>query len=205
MSFLNKMSKSDTDSSGLYLTNRHMSWLLSFLLFFSFFVFMVGYFLGKKVATQELMQEIEESSLEDAHAVMSYQQDTATENQKVATHDTMVTAQKEVIQEKKEEPTAPVAPAIQRIAEMSQQPVTRYYAELIGFGTQQAAQSFAEKLQRKGVPVEVKKRSSKSAKGRLITWYQIVTKPYSDKKEITQLVKKVCRQEHLADVRILTC
>ena len=64
---------------------------------------------------------------------------------------------------------------------------------------------FAQRLQQRDVPVEVKNRHSKTAKGKKVTWYQVVTASFSNKDELEKVVDEVKERERLKDVRILTC
>jgi septal ring-binding cell division protein DamX len=84
-------------------------------------------------------------------------------------------------------------------------PSTQYYAQLIGYGTKKAADSFAQKLQRKGVSVLVKIRRSQTAQGRKTTWYQVVTKTFSDRKALESLTQSIAHDEKIKGIRIITC
>lgn len=81
-----------------------------------------------------------------------------------------------------------------------------HYAELIGFGSLQGAKRFAQRIREKNhLNVSVKKRISKTVKGRTVTWYQVVTEPYANEQELISLVNVVKQQERLNDVRIVNC
>ncbi len=81
----------------------------------------------------------------------------------------------------------------------------KYYAQLIGFGTQQAAQRFVKKLAKKQIPVEIVKHCSRTAQGKTINWYQVVTMPYEDKQQLLNLVDSVQKTEKIQDARIVAC
>lgn len=81
----------------------------------------------------------------------------------------------------------------------------QYYAQLAGFGTVRAAQQFAQKLARKEIAVVVKKRQSRSARGRFVSWYQVITEKFADKVELENLVSRLEQEEKLKDVHIVTC
>ena len=60
-------------------------------------------------------------------------------------------------------------------------------------------------MAKKNIVSEVKKRISKTAKGKVISWYQVVTPTYSDKVELEALVAKLVKEEKLNDTRIVAC
>lgn len=78
-----------------------------------------------------------------------------------------------------------------------------YYAELVGFGSFKAATQCAERMQAHGFLVQVKKRMSKTARGKTIAWYQIITPLYDDKDSLSQQVTRIAKQERLKGVRIV--
>ena len=78
-----------------------------------------------------------------------------------------------------------------------------YYAPLIGFGSQKAAVTYVNRLMENGFPVELKLRSSKTAKGRVIRWYQIVTKPFASRNELEKIIATLGKKEHLTNVKIV--
>ncbi len=78
----------------------------------------------------------------------------------------------------------------------------KYYAELIGFGRLKPAQLFADKMEQKGYNVLIKKRTSKTGKGKLVSWYQAVTDEYSDKQALEQLLEAIKQTERLQDIKI---
>lgn len=80
-----------------------------------------------------------------------------------------------------------------------------YYAQLVGFGTARAAQQFVQRLSRKEIPVIVKKRQSRTTRGRFVSWYQVVTEKFDDKAELEALIAKLQHEEKLNDVRIIVC
>lgn len=77
-----------------------------------------------------------------------------------------------------------------------------FYGELIGFGTKKAAHNYAQKLLQQSYAVHVKERVGKTAKGRSVHWYQVITEP-SDYHHISTLVEKISKDEHLADAKVV--
>ena len=71
------------------------------------------------------------------------------------------------------------------------------YAQLIGFGTKQAAQAFVTRLKKHNVPVILKTMMSKTASGKQKTWYQAITPTYDTAQELQDQVSKIKRLEHI--------
>jgi hypothetical protein len=80
-----------------------------------------------------------------------------------------------------------------------------YYAQLIGFGTSQAADSFARRLTKQGFSVKVEQCKSRTAKGKAVTWYQVVTQPYRDAQKLQEVIDILAHTEKLKGVRVKTC
>lgn len=91
------------------------------------------------------------------------------------------------------------------ISQSSNQKSNCYMAQLIGFGTEQAAYQFVNRITKKGFSAKVEKRKSRTAKGKTLFWYQVVTDSYADKAQLEEIIAILVRQEKLKDIRILTC
>jgi len=209
--------------SGIFLSARQVSWVVSFLFFTCFFIFISGYFLGKKKAVEKFYSKIKQDSFSD-HIYYSmcsmYDKDDElqAEEGSVSTQPDLVALPEEK-KKSQEEPEAlllQAAAAIEkeiqkecRVAEERIEAVQKnndwFYAELIGFGTNRAAEKFANKLKKDNIGVSVKRRRSKTAKGRVITWYQVVTEKFSNRNDLIALVDNISAQERLKDVRIVSC
>lgn len=81
----------------------------------------------------------------------------------------------------------------------------QYYAQLIGFGTLRAADKFAERLQQKNFPVKVVEKHSKTAQGKKIIWYQVVTENFDKRDDLIVFTQKIEKEERLNDIRIVSC
>jgi hypothetical protein len=79
------------------------------------------------------------------------------------------------------------------------------YAQLIGFGTKQAAQAFVTRLKKHHVSVILKTMISKTAAGKQRTWYQAITPTYESTEELQAEVTKIKRLEHIrgSDIKIV--
>ncbi len=80
---------------------------------------------------------------------------------------------------------------------------TVYLARLAGFGTLQAAQVFRDRVKVLDKGAQVVEHVSKTSKGRKMKWYQVVTSKFENKKDLTQLVERIKRKEHIGDVQII--
>ncbi len=217
---------------GFTLSARSMSWLVSGALLLSFFIFITGYFLGKKKATEEMVQTFVHESLSDhIYASMcSMYEYKGVEGQEEPDEALCCSCDGDVEQFTRrecdpacEQTEAQVCePAVEKVTQNNERhavaareeqesslaavvPAAVYKAQLIGFGTLRSAQAFSRKLERKGIITTVKRRRSKTAKGRLISWYQVVTKPFDRKDILEKLVERLKQEEKLHDVRIVTC
>ena len=183
------------------------------IILLGFGFFMVGYFLGKRKVIQDMCVQLEQESLADkiytslctlpdagtAVAGQEKEELEAVENnmdkdallteQAVDVVNTGVHEEEPVVQQEAMLPTVH----------------KKYYAQLVGFGTLQAAERCAKRLTQHAMPVVVKHRHSKTAKGKKIQWYQVVTQEFSDQKELEKVVQIIKEKERLKDVRIVSC
>lgn len=184
--------------NGLFILNRQLSIVVAGLLFLFFSFFIVGYFLGKRSAAEQFTQKMCQESFPDQiyTSVISAHEEIKNESsvipEKMAQTDTEV---------------SDISPVLSLGEQSEGNNVTKsaYYAQLIGFGTEKAAQKFVQKLALKNVETFVKKRTSKTAKGRTIYWYQVVTPPYNDKDELSSLINRLAKEEKLSGVYIGAC
>lgn len=199
---------------GLLLDKRQLSRIASAIIIILFCVFVAGYYLGKRTALQEFSQAVEQGSFsdhifssmcsmyeakdepsgEEAEVSDVTEQQAPAEVAPVDTPDAAESAVKNTVQ--------PVADEAAQVAESSAIH-QKYYAQLAGFGTQQAAQKLTQRLAQRGITTHVKKRPGKTPKGRKTTWYQVVTPTYNDKEELTQITGLIQRLEHIKDIRIV--
>lgn len=89
--------------------------------------------------------------------------------------------------------------------EVFEQKQKQYYAQLIGFGTLRAADRFADRLQQKNIPVRVVEKHSKTAQGKKIIWYQVVTENFDKKDDLIVFTQRIEKEERLNDIRIVSC
>jgi hypothetical protein len=195
-----------SDNQGLFVPNRQLSALVAGLLFLSFCIFITGYFLGKKYSVEQFTHNMHDNSFDDNHSVsLSMANDVAQCDSDIslvtnAENDMTHAPAREVLV--LQEPIATINQDIV-LTQVDQQ--KQYYAQLIGFGTEKAAQQFVKKLSSNGIVTEIKKRVSKTVKGRTSYWYQVVTTAYSNKNDLARVVDKLVKEEKLRDVCIRVC
>lgn len=225
-----------SDTDGLYITSRQVSLLFSALLLLIFFIFIGGYFFGKRKALEDYSQHLDQQSLADKiyFSICSLYD----------TQPLQQTCTAEVLDDIDEPSLDEVAVAIdshdstvlhEPMAHTSDQSVSgenvhiaeqahvtesggsnircqapqnvskKWFARLIGYGTEGAAQKFSRRLQQQGFAVKVITRYSTTAKGRKLKWYQVVTEPFANKEELVTLVTKLKKQEKLkGEIPIVT-
>jgi len=181
---------------GLFVPNRQLSSIVAFIMLIPFVSFLAGYFFGGQHSAEEFTSKIEQESFTD----QIYASLCVTQPEKEADNYVVADAAGQQVEQPKESvevvEVSPVEPT---------DPQESYYAQLIGFGTSQAANRFVQRMEKKGISTQIKVRKSKTANGRVVSWYQVVTEPYSDKNQLTQLVEKIKKEEKLNDAPIVTC
>jgi cell division protein FtsN len=199
-------------NDGLFVPNRQLSLIVAGFLFLAFSVFMTGYFLGKKNVVEQFSDNIQQEAFADQvyTAVVTAEQDSEQKSVNTllvteadATNIIVEMPDQSANQENKQEIIVAENAEIENTT--LQTSAIRYYAQLIGFGTEKAAQLFVNKLAAKGIETEIKKRTSKTVKGRPCCWYQVVTGTYSDKNDLVVLVDKIAKEENIKDASIRTC
>ena len=77
------------EKKGIFLTHRHVSWLLSLFIMSSFLVFVTGYFLGKKKAVEKFYNKVDQDSLADHiyYSVCSIYENDASDTEQNSTED----------------------------------------------------------------------------------------------------------------------
>lgn len=187
-----KKKSSLLSGDGLFIPNRQLSLLTAGVLAILFCVFMGGYFVGKNHMLEDWMLRVENSSFADqvyTSLYARYEQEVPSLHKENADDTTSMTV---AIQEE----TSPVVPASPKDERL-------WYAPLVGYPSIKPAQTFAEKLQKKGIEVVVKKIPSRTADGSSKKyWYQVVTVPWSDRTGLEKLVMNVTREEKLKHVDI---
>jgi cell division protein FtsN len=190
-----------SSNQGLFVPNRQLSFIVAGLLFLAFCIFMTGYFLGKKTVVAQFTENLQQEAFTNQiyASVISVPQ----ENKELVTNTLLVTEAN--IVELPHQSINQDIPIAQETTTLQESTAARYYAQLIGFGTEKAAQLFVKKLAVKGIETEIKKRVSKTVKGRTSYWYQVVTTTYTNKDDLSELVNKIAKEENIKDASIRVC
>lgn len=203
MNFFDKEpSKHNPSDFMLTLSLRQISLVSAGIVLVCLFTFMAGYFLGKKNAAEQFLYKIEQESLADQiYSSMcglsdkdenADDADAETESSD-AEHDGVPSEAEAKVSEE-----APAAAAVEPVNE------SKFYAQLAGFGSHDAAKKCMQKLEKRGFKVELVERKSKTAKGKLVSWYQIVTKKFDNKADLLKIVQSIKKLEHLSGVQIVS-
>jgi len=180
-----------------------LSWASSTIIVVLFIAFIGGYFLGQRHSAEQFVTQAETDAFSDQirAALYSFKEQPIKVSEADNGIDTVTT------------PTmlSSISTAIEKVSvttqdqkEKSQKELTQYHAELIGFGAKKPAERYTEKLKKKGFPVHVRTRKSRSSKGTMITWYQVVTDTYHDKATLLELIDILKKSEKLNGVQIRT-
>ncbi len=161
-----------------------------------FFIFVAGYFWGKKHATESFMSAVAEEATVDRLQVSL---------NTIAPVGGSVEAMADAMEETTALPQEIETPGPAQEQELEvNESAKRYLAQLVGFGTARNADQFIRKLARHGITeVEVSSRTSRMNGGKKRTWYQVVTKPFADHQRVVALVDRIKQIEKLHDVRII--
>lgn len=199
------------EKNGLFIPSRQVSAYTALLLVFVGSVFMAGYFLGKKQGVDQLVAKIEQDSFSDqiyASFCALYEH---APSEKAAIVTTKAPSLDGELPAKEKGPKLLQKEAVAVAQHASEQtsseakPSSKFYAQLIGYGTKKAAESFVQKLEKKGVTTFVKTRSSQTAQGKKTTWYQVVTEHFDDRDSLEEMTHKVAREERIQGIRIIAC
>ena len=198
------------ECKGLCVTNRSVSLAVAGALLCLVSVFLAGFFVGQRSAAQQFIGRVEQDAFADhIYAAMCGLSETAEgeegapDDGETESGDGEEQAQAVTGSEGSSGDVKAAEEAREEIEE--NEGASECYAELIGFGTAKAAQDYANRLKKKGVPVFVQKRHSRSAKGRLVTWYQVVTEKFRDEEKLKALIARLKKEEKLQGIRVVAC
>ncbi|OGB83077.1 hypothetical protein A3F66_05035 [candidate division TM6 bacterium RIFCSPHIGHO2_12_FULL_32_22] len=172
-------------NNDLIITRRQASFLSAalLLLFVSFFIF--GYIIGQRKALNEFNEILHNESFADRVRYSLY---SSYGNSPVSEE----TADSEIELDLSDDQSD-----TKFVSDKT------YYAPLYGCGSLKTAQAFVDRVRRLGFETFIKDRKSRGAKGKVIQWYQVVTKNYNNKEELQKVVDKIQAAEKLQQVKIV--
>ncbi len=223
---------SEKDSSKEYLMQlheKHISHIIASLLLMGFFVFVGGYYWGKKSANEMLNNHTESESLTDQIKHACYvdlvdnleNAEEESESSEGAGSDNLdvdnarMQGSEKYIKESVLLPQAQsavdnilnqdgkISPSDNSKSDYNVQFQEEYAAHLAGFGTQQAAQQCVDNYKKQGYSVSISERSGKTSKGKVRRWYQVVTPWYQSKDELERLLPGLKKVGRLKDVTLV--
>lgn len=205
--------------AGLFIPHRQTSWIIACLLVMAAFCFIGGYFFGYKSATDYFLVTTQQESFADKINYSLYtmndleigefetkEEDTNGSDVAEPTEQAPEEATEEAptLESESVEPACEsLAQVVQEIPATSQKMAKVYVAPLAGFGTLQAAQAFAKKIQTIDPYVVVKKRVSKTARGKTVAWYQAVTGEFDNEEKLQAVLDQLKQKERLKDLKII--
>jgi hypothetical protein len=191
-----------SDQSMIMFEKKRCSHLTALLLMTLFCVFVGGYFLGKRAASQELFEQLQDETLADRiqHSLHTFYKPLPTEED-----DPKIIEESRIaeVQPSKTEGSQLVMPEQESVVQPTTAPSALYIAQLFG-GNLNDSQKFVNRLQERGIETRLIKRSSKSTTDSVVYWYQVVTERYTDRQELERLVANIKKIVKLHDIKIVT-
>lgn len=209
-----------SSSDQIVLTKRQASMIMASMLLFCLFVFIIGFFLGKRTVIDDFSTKVTKEALHDqidflltTQSLESSQEDgiateaESIENLAIENQESIMPAifSQERISQTRMTTTNDNSSKVY-ITSLEQPAIKEFkmiegpqYAQLIGFGTKKAAQTFVSRLKKHDVPVILKTMMSKTAAGKQKTWYQAITPTYNSAEELQSQIAKIKRLEHIRD------
>jgi hypothetical protein len=213
-----------TDSNGFYITKRQASIATSLIIILITFMLIFGYLWGQRNAIQEFTSKVVADSFADQVNYSMYSMYGESANSEEEDSDESKENNNDIEEEQgvEQQIKKPLItnstvkndssnvqnisnPQIQNTLNSQQTtPNTKYYAQLVGFGSRKNAEQFVNKLQKKGYTVRIMPRKSKTSNGKVITWYQAITENFADKAQLEEVVNEIKISERLSDIKFMT-
>lgn len=194
---------------GLFLSKRQTTNIIAGVLFCGAGIFTVGYFRGKHDSIDIWSARLDQDMFAD-NIYMSLCTMSESENAENEQEQDMIAQIEEDAQENLLMQNLPQESTLAQVSDTIVSQVTlpeksaQYYAELIGFGSKKSATAFVAKQAKKDIPLIIKERHSIGAKGKKVSWYQVVTPDYNDHQKLTAIVDRITKEEKLNGTRIVT-
>lgn len=201
-----KLQSTSTDT--IVVEKRHVSWFIAGILCACLLTFVSGYFWGKRAAIEQFCQHVEgESFADQIYAAMSLnienegESEKNTEEQDEAAITEAPEQDNDIDDVEVAKKTSPVSGVLASSASQN----SHWYAQLIGFKTRQEASIFCARLAKRDIPVIIKEHVSTTARGKKITWFQVVTEMFDSKAKLEKLTDALAYEEKIHGIRIIEC
>ena len=172
------------NKNDLIITRRQASFLSAGLLILFTAFFIVGYIIGQRKALNEFNDRLQDESFSDRVRYSLNSSYGSSPMNEVDSSDSEVEL----------DPQS---------SEAQQKQNKIYSAQLFGCGTLKAAQAFVNRVKKLGINTFIKEKKSKSAKGKIVRWYQLVTKDYDNKEDLQKDLDKIQITEKLQQIKII--
>lgn len=177
------------------ISKKTTSLAVSASLIILFFVFVVGYFWGHQIATQEFSSTVEQQSFADQiHYSLSCNID----------DDIYEYAYNDYEESEVQDETSLIETSSIVFTNISEKKQEKYSAHLAGFQSKEKANQCMQTIVSKGLPVRVAQRSSKTKKGKIYNWYQVVTQAYENKNDLLDHIATIRQIVKLHDIQIVS-
>ena len=189
---------------GLVISQKELYYGIAALLCAALFIFVSGYFFGKKRVLEELAAQYDDECFADK-VYQSFASLTDTSSSDPSGADTSGDGEEAESEQQKPDSSSSDALGADTAGAGSSviaAPENAAYAQLCGFGTKQAAELYVDRVRRRGISVNIVERKSRSKRGRTVTWYQVVTQ-IMERQELEELVQKMKKDDKLTSVQIV--
>ncbi len=200
----------NTQSDQLVIKRNQLSRITALFLLGAFFIFLSGYFLGKRKAVESLCEQREQEAFADHlhHAVSILyppQQLTIETYEAPDDRNTVPYRGKDSLKTTDEHQNMVQD---QKTDKQIDEPIHWYKALLTGFGSRTAAQSYVNKLKKYGINTNIIKHASTIAASnlknrRVINWYQVATDDFESKDRLGEHIKRIKRIAPIHDAQIV--
>ncbi|MCL4360978.1 SPOR domain-containing protein [Candidatus Dependentiae bacterium] len=174
--------------------HQQLAQAIALILISTFFIFIAGYYWGKKSALENFSAQFEQDSFADkvSYSLCSlYDQPDSETDSETANQDS-------------ESQDSESSDSENAGDDLTDNQANAYLAQLAGFGSNITAKKFVDLLKQKGFKVNIAEKKSRTSKGKIITWYQVVTDYFSDEKELLKFIDKINKISKLTDVKVVT-
>ena len=186
----------------LILDKRKLSLISSALILMFFFVFVAGYFWGKRSSVSQIVSHATYSSFADqAYGASLIHGQSSCEDAQDESENSLASAKQQPSQEQENRvgETKNLNEDMPKTKELEK----KFIGQIAGFSTKRTAQNLVDRLATKKISVKLISRESRSSAGNCVTWYQVVTERYPEKEQLQEMISQIKRFEKIKGVRII--
>ncbi|KKS68223.1 MAG: hypothetical protein UV38_C0002G0092 [candidate division TM6 bacterium GW2011_GWE2_42_60] len=191
------MNEQENKKNGVVLSERELSQVVVVLLLGALFIFLAGYFIGKKRMCEELSLGDEVRFADKIQHALTNLANRTSEFSEEAPE-----SESEVEDDSSDERDESEISTTEKEPEKTKELVGKAYAQLCGFSTESTAKAYVARLKKRGIASHVAERTSRTARGKKVIWYQVLTETM-DRAELSKLVQSIKQRDKLASVTIV--